>query len=71
MDLKFLETLFSRVPVDSIAIIVLALLMWRIAKVNGKEELEETKFIVNRLTILGVVVSICQLIPFIVNKLSL
>lgn len=68
MDFKFLETLFSRVPVDSIAIIILALLMWRIAKVNGKDELEETKFIINRLTILGIVVSICQLIPFIVNK---
>jgi len=58
------------VPVDSIAIIILAILMWRIAKVNGKSEFEETKFIVNRLTILGVVVSICQLIPFIMNKLS-
>jgi hypothetical protein len=64
MDFKFLETLFSRVPPDSIAIVILAIVIWRISSENKKKDLEETKFTVNRLTMLGLALIVSRLVIY-------
>jgi hypothetical protein len=69
MDFKFLETLFSRIPADSIGIIVLAFVIWKIVKSTKKSEIEESKFAINRLTLLGICLIVVRLFTYLMDKL--